>query len=77
LSIGKRLRAAAAIIGIAALLPAAPGQAQAATTIRTAVVDFNGVLIRGKGAVSARRVSSFPGFYEVKFSTSVANCAYI
>ena len=64
------------MIAIAALAPATPANAQTAPSIRTAVVGFNGTLVRGKGAVSSRLVSGPPGFYEVKFSTSVAKCAY-
>ncbi len=62
---------------IAGVAGGAAGQALAADSIRTAVVDANGKLLRGKGAASARLVPGPPGFYEVKFAKTVAGCTYI
>ena len=50
----------------------APGAAP--TTGFFAVVELNGVLIRGKGVVSARRIND--GSYEVIFNAPVTSCAF-
>ncbi len=42
---------------------------------RFAVVNFNGTLARGRGVVSAARLTT--GFYEVIFDTNITGCAYI
>ncbi len=42
---------------------------------RFAVVDRSGVVVRGRGVVSAARVAA--GQYEVVFNRSVRNCAYV
>src|SRR4051812_5410062 len=44
--------------------PSAPGTATAGAVL-SAVVDSKGTLIRGHGAVSARRLTAGPGRYEV------------
>jgi hypothetical protein len=46
----------------------------AAPDSKFAVVDANGVLVRGQGAKSATRVA--PGIYQVVFNTNVTGCAY-
>ena len=42
---------------------------------RFAVVDRNGVVVRGKGVVSAARLAA--GQYEVIFNRRVRNCVYV
>jgi hypothetical protein len=80
--------AALALLGSGTLAPAAASDADntsrsagklaapaaAPTTGFFAVVDLNGVLVRGKGAVSAQRLSE--GNYEVIFNASIASCAF-
>lgn len=54
------------------------GKLQAASAAPTtgffAVVQLNGVLIRGKGVVTARQLSE--GNYEVIFSSPITSCAF-
>jgi hypothetical protein len=42
-----------------------------------AVVDSDGTLARGRGAVSAERFAEGSGQYEVIFDRAVRNCAYV
>jgi hypothetical protein len=53
--------------------------ADAATSIRMAVVTPQGTLMRGIGVVQASLLDGghFPGQYLIKFNTNVRSCAYI
>jgi hypothetical protein len=77
----------ATVIATAALVFAATGGAYAGTTVgaRTvagwAAVNSKGHLVRSSGAVNAfilknSKGKSFPGDYQVTFSSSVKSCSY-
>jgi hypothetical protein len=85
------LATAALIVGLATFPAAAPPIPKPPTTtspttttsapppsvwIGWAVVDVNGNLVRGSGAVSAENVGT-DGVYFVRFNRDVRNCAYV
>ena len=72
-----RLLAAVAIAAaaVAVAVPAAAGQ-HAAPTVLSAVVNADGTLARGIGAVSSQQ-TGVDGEYRVTFTRDVSGCAYV
>ena len=81
LSRSRALKAlfAAVLGGVFSIFALPSRNADAATrrqlTTLWAVVDANGNLVRGKGAVKSERIAT--GFYRVTFNRNVRACAYI
>lgn len=64
------------LLGAAAIVAvAAPPTKTPPPTILTAVVNVDGTLARGKGALSSRQVGA-DGGYEISFNTDVSQCTY-
>jgi hypothetical protein len=72
----RKLLVAAAVATLVVLLAAFPAAAPPAFTTGWAVVNVDGSLARGSGAVSSTQLG-VDGQYTVTFNRNVSGCAYV